>query len=1296
MMIMKKVFAIIAFLTLVFVDSWAKEQYIFTQISHNEGFTSTVNCIYKEKDGKVWIGSSAGLYSFDGYNLKQYGDSVLVGRKIYRIEEDLHGNMWVLTDNCAMLRKKGSKSFTHLKASAEKKPFFSICKDDNGLWLGSTDGLYRYDYDTEELSEFRCDEDIFPFEFKDMVLLDSGWILCTSYDGVVIINPETGEALGRTLGSSKEVSACMTDSQGRIWLALYNYGIEVYDQQGHLLQTYTLDNSTLNNNVILCFTERDGHIWAGTNGGGINIINPETGSIKILSHVSGNPASFPAQSIRSLYTDTYGNIWAGSMREGLIQISSSEMRTYSESYFGTKAGLSNATVLCLHEDPASRYIWIGTDGDGINRFDPETNEFTHFPSTASSKVVSITDFSEDELALSIYSEGIFIFNKHTGQTRPLNIEDEEASYKLRFSRRNIYLCKEPDGKILMLDKSIRRLDPTTGKLSPVVMGEITSVNDMLTIKKTDKGIWAHDSHRIFFLKYGANATRTDGTLEETVIRSGYMADNGLIWLATDNGLYSFDPKEDSFTHIKTSLFSNATSVVCDNNSRIWVGTEQSVFAYLTETGSFAMFGKSDGVIPNEFLSKPKLLSREGDVYMGGVYGLLRIDADFTIEKLEIPALSLREIMTDGEPMTGPEGGIYKVPHHSNSLTISVSTQEKDIFRSKMYRYTFSNGGPTFEKASPTLHIPQLPKPGRYVISVSCTKRNGNWTQPVEIATIKIQQPWYLSGWFIFGSAFLLLAIAGGTLLLMAYRKNNMLQMALKEQEQKVYEEKVQMLINISHELRTPLTLIIAPLKRILSEKETEDRYYEPLSRIYRQSRRMRELLNMILDLRKMEVGKDSLKIEKTDFNKWISESVEDIIAEEHAVDINIVLETDQNITSVDLDPHKCDAVLLNILMNAIKHSSHGDTITIRTRLTERDSVLVTVSDQGPGLGDVDMSQLFARFYQSSSEQYGSGIGLCYAKILIDLLGGQIGAENNEDKGATFWWEIPVNSEISAEPVRAYLNEILGSEPLYGIVLPTTHTISTSSKTLMLVDDNVDLLEFFKEALAGEFKEIITATSGNRALKLMESGKLPDIVVSDVNMSDGDGYKLCNAIKENEKHSHIPVVLLSAHRQEESQNESYKIGAEAFLAKPFEIDTLLELVRNILAHKEEIKKKYLDSKGEAHSEYGSREESFILHLNKVIVEHMGNTELDQSVLCREMGMSRAALYNKMKAITGAGAKEYITKIRLEKAKNLIETTDLSIAEISDMTGFTSQSYFSTAFKAYTGMTPSQYKKQKASE
>mgnify|MGYP003302839623 CR=1 FL=1 len=706
-----------------------------------------------------------------------------------------------------------------------------------------------------------------------------------------------------------------------------------------------------------------------------------------------------------------------------------------------------------------------------------------------------------------------------------------------------------------------------------------------------------------------------------------------------------------------------------------------------------MFGESDGASPNEYLSKPRLHSREGDIYMGGVQGLLCIYDEFSIEATEVPGLKLYSLFVDGEAVERGRRGVYEIPRHSKTMNINLSTLEKDIFRNKMYRFIFSKEGPLYEKASPSLNIQQLPKAGRYDISVSCTKRNGNWTEPMKIATISIPRPWYLSGWFI-GSIVILLGTTLVTFLMYSsHKKANMLQLALKEQEQRVYEEKVQMLINVSHELRTPLTLIMAPLKRILNDKEASDKYSETLGRIYRQSRRMKDMLNMVLDLRKMEVGKNSLKIESINFNKWLESSIEDIIAEEHAEGIDIMLETDPAITEVDMDVRKCDTVLMNILINAIKHSAIGDTITIKTRLSCEGSVIVSVSDQGPGLGDTDMSELFTRFYQNSREQYGSGIGLSYSKILIELMGGKIGAQDNEDKGATFWWEIPVTAEFGVTPVKAYLNELLGYNPGEEITIPETRSIDTSGMTLMLVDDNADLLDFLKESLQSEFREILLASSGNKALKMIESGNIPDLIVSDVNMSDGDGYKLCKEIKDREKYSHIPVVLLSAHRQEESQNESYKIGAEAFLPKPFEIDTLLELVRNILARKAEIKKMYLKADNEG--SYGSKEEGFILQLNRVIAEHMSDPELDQLVLCRELGMSRAALYNKMKAITGAGAKEYITRIRLEKAKTLVETTGLSIVEISEMTGFTSQSYFSTAFKAYTGMTPSQYKKQKAS-
>ena len=387
---------------------------------------------------------------------------------------------------------------------------------------------------------------------------------------------------------------------------------------------------------------------------------------------------------------------------------------------------------------------------------------------------------------------------------------------------------------------------------------------------------------------------------------------------------------------------------------------------------------------------------------------------------------------------------------------------------------------------------------------------------------------------------------------------------------------------------------------------------------------------------------------------------------------------------------------MNLLINAIKHSLPGDTITIKTALTEDGMIRTSISDQGPGLGnDIDPEKMFTRFYQSKNEKYGSGIGLSYSKILVEMHGGSIGVYNNEDRGATFWWEIPVSadSEDLAEP-RAFLNELLGHS--YEVESTTAHsdeTFDTSGMKLMIVDDSQDLLDFLREALCDEFSEIITVTGGHAALREISSGRLPDIIVSDVNMPEGDGFWLCNSVKSNEKYSHIPFVLLTARGEDYSQSESYRLGADGFLAKPFETETLMELIRSLLRNKSQIRKRYLDTDDTAEAGYGSNEEDFIIRLNKIISDNLSNSALDQQLMCREMGMSRALLYNKMKAITGAGAKEYITKIRIEKAKSLIETTSLTIAEISDMTGFASQSYFSTAFKNYEGMTPSAYKQTK---
>lgn len=1293
-LLMKRLFFILyALLTASAAVLSGKEQFIYTQISRKEGLTSTVNCIYKEKDGDVWLGTPNGLYRFNGYELIHFTDSLTKDREIYRISKDKNGNFWVLTNDWVLCRKAGEEDFSMMKEDriSGRYPFHSLCYDDDGIWFGSYGKIFRYHFGKEELSLFCNLEDNPGFICRDICSLDDSTLLCCSHSGSVLIDKISGQTSPSPYHRYSEISAAMIDSKGRIWMAYYNQGIEVLDKEGNSLKRYETGNSALSSNVVLCFTERGSTIWAGTDGGGINIIDPETDVITSLTHIAGDPSSLPAHSIKSIYTDQYDNIWVGSIREGLIRVSRSGMKSYKDCHIGLSSGLSNPTVLCLHQESDSRYIWIGTDGEGLNRFNPETNEFKHFACTFKTKVVSIASYSKDELALSVYADRVWLFDKRTGMTRPLKIEDNDINYLMRYAGRSLNLSNTLDGRLLLLSNTLKVLGPD-GKCSLIPTDDGKSVRgNLMAIGRSDAGLWMHDNKSIYLLPPDERELVRKCSSDSVLIRSGHLGKDGIIWIATNIGLHRCNAADGSI--IATPLTDEASSVVCDRDSRVWVGTDEHLYAYLPDQGGFTIFGESDGAVPNEYLPKPRLLSNEGDVYMGGVQGLLSIDAGYMIDEQEEPQIVLNEMIVDNEKIYADRQYIYEVPASGKAMTISVSTKERDIFRKKIYRFSFSGEDKVYETRSPSLKMYKIPDPGKYDVYASCTRRNGDWTTPKAIMTIYIPKPWYMRGWFICSALIFIVLIAGIIISSIIHRKTSRLKIALKEQEQKVYEEKVRMLINMSHELRTPLTLIMAPLKRLLGRKTDDGEDSATLHRIYRQSKRMKDLLDMVLDLRKMEVGKRGLSISRADFNGWITECVNDIIEEENAEGIRILTEFDPSVGLVDFDKRKCDTVLTNILMNAIKHSSKGDCIMLRTSLTGTGYVRVSISDEGPGLGDIDRSKMFTRFYQSNSEQYGSGIGLSYSRILVELHKGSIGAENNPDKGATFWWEIPLRAEEESQDTpKAYLNELIGHNTEEGIKIPATSDFSTSRMKLMLVDDNQDLLDFLREAMTGEFAEVMTLTGGNSALSLLRKGILPDIIVSDVNMPDGDGYSLCAELKRNEKFSHIPIVLLTARGEQEGQSDSYRIGADAFLAKPFEVETLLEVLKSLLRKKNEIRRKYLDNEEKGVSDYGSNEESFILKLNRIVSEHISDPELDQQVLCRELGISRASLYNKMKSITGAGAKEYITKIRIEKAKRLIEEDNMTLAEISDMTGFASQSYFSTAFKGYTGLTPSQYRQQ----
>ena len=378
-------------------------------------------------------------------------------------------------------------------------------------------------------------------------------------------------------------------------------------------------------------------------------------------------------------------------------------------------------------------------------------------------------------------------------------------------------------------------------------------------------------------------------------------------------------------------------------------------------------------------------------------------------------------------------------------------------------------------------------------------------------------------------------------------------------------------------------------------------------------------------------------------------------------------------------------------MNALKFSPSDTTITVSSELLD-DKIRVSVADQGIGLGNLDANKLFTRYYQGNHDQSGSGIGLSFSKALIKRHKGTIGAMNNEDCGATFFFELPLDAE----------NENIEKENRQDVWLPVespseTETFSTNHYSIIIVEDKKELSSFLKESLQESFKNVYVAGDGEEAIEIINQ-KHPDIIVSDIMMPKMNGYELCKKIKEDMATSHIPVILLTARGDLDSTTMGYKLGADAYLAKPFDMELLLAVISNQLKNREAIRQKYKESHllppEATPSQTNNLDEEFMLKLNKLIYDNLSSRELDVKFLTTQMGMSRTPLYAKLKALTNMGVNDYINMIRIDKACQLLVGSSMNITEISETVGFEYPRHFSTLFKQLKGMPPSQYRNSKA--
>ena len=605
-----------------------------------------------------------------------------------------------------------------------------------------------------------------------------------------------------------------------------------------------------------------------------------------------------------------------------------------------------------------------------------------------------------------------------------------------------------------------------------------------------------------------------------------MDQDGIFWLASTEGLVRYDPRTGKSELINTSLFQDVASVVADNQYRIWIGTRRHLFVYSSRTHNFTTLEEVDGVLPNEYIFHATLLAKNGDVFVGGTTGMTVInsavhfdtDEDYTVELLDVLLNGLPVSLSE-EPQEAAE--TIQIPWNFSSLQLKVLLNESDVFRKNFFRFNIEGLDQELASSnSNSLVINYLPI-GEYTITASYYTRDGGWSMKQPILHVVVTPPWWKTGWFYVGLYILLGAVAYSIVYYFYRKKKAKQKREIMRLKNKMYEEKINFLTNISHELRTPLTLICAPLKRIINQESDKQDVEKLLVPIYKQAYQMKNIIDMVLDVRKLEEGKDMLHILPHPLNEWVRSVGDKFINEFHVKGIRLEYELDEQIKEVPSDQNKCEFVLSNFLMNALKFSESGTTTTLITTLSqEKDWVRISVRDEGMGLNMVDTDSLFSSFYQGGHEKGGSGIGLSYAKSLITHHKGRVGASNAAGKGAIFYFELPLFTDTCGQLEPASVEAATGVE----VNEPDRIDYTFLKKySVMVVEDTPELRSYLKETLSNYFARVYVAKDGKEGLEQIKD-RLPDIIISDVMMPRMNGFELCREVKTNLDISHIPFVL----------------------------------------------------------------------------------------------------------------------------------------------------------------------------
>lgn len=605
-------------------------------------------------------------------------------------------------------------------------------------------------------------------------------------------------------------------------------------------------------------------------------------------------------------------------------------------------------------------------------------------------------------------------------------------------------------------------------------------------------------------------------------------------------------------------------------------------------------------------------------------------------------------------------------------------------------------------------------PGSYTLHVKAIGRSNGRILGESTLRIHIAQPWWNSWW-----AWIVYLCILGVIVYFGWDYYR------ERLHRKYYDDKINFFVNTAHNIRTPLSLVLAPLADLAKDTTLSDKSRKFLEMALCNGDKLLRMVTELLDFQKIAVVKTQVHMQKVELSVLLRQQVDKFQMSAQEKHLNLRLATcGQHTFSTDLS--MMDLIFENLLSNAIKYTKVGGTITISASIDEvGKQVNIQVSDTGIGIPKTEAKHIFQSFFRASnavnSQEMGSGLGLMLTRQLVQKLGGKLTFESEEGKGSAFLVVLPDNG---------YVDVSVSSKPSS---LPETsdNSMSTDEKikseeslkdTLLFVDDNEDLRQYIRMAFADQY-HVVDVESGEAALKYLSENGECDIVVSDVMMPGMQGDELCRSIKENKETSWLPVILLTAKAGRDFMIEGLYLGADDYIAKPFDSAILASKIASMLKNRCRLSQYYMErslaivrgedsgqssqksllpsepsmssasdekNKSSDEKELGldPMDQAFVEKATRLVLDNLSDTDFTIDRLCREMAMSRTLFYGRLKTLTGQGPQDFIRLIRLEQAAQYLKQGD-SVLDVSVKTGFVNVKYFSTVFKKHFGVSPSKY-------